>query len=233
MTAPVAEIALAETNALNAGLHGFMQSESAVPHRLHSTTTALLHDAQDRLGAAQKLIATQEKRIRELEALAVTDSLTGLMNRRGFDGFFTQERARQRRNDKKSAGCLLLIDLDLFKDINDTHGHDAGDACLREVAEILSRNLRLLDGIARFGGDEFAVLLTDTDMEKAAGRIALLRAELNRIEVKYNGTTLRLGASLGVAAVDTKTAYADLYRTADRALYTDKLERRRRRQNRM
>jgi diguanylate cyclase (GGDEF)-like protein len=227
MTAPVAEIALAETAGSNHGLHGFMQPEQTATYRLHSTTTALLQDAQGRLSAAEKLIAAHEKRIRELEALAVTDSLTGLMNRRGFEGFFTQERARQRRRDKASAGCLLLIDLDLFKDINDTHGHDAGDTCLREVAEILSRNLRLLDGIARFGGDEFAVLLTDTDMEKAAGRIALLRAELNRIEVKYRGTTLRFGASLGVTPVDTKTNFADLYRAADRALYTDKLERRR------
>lgn len=227
MTAPVAEIALAETTGLNHGLQGFMQPEQNAAHRLHSSTAALLHDAQDRLGAAEKLIAAQEKRIRELEALSVTDSLTGLMNRRGFDGFFTQERARQRRHDKTEAGCLLLIDLDLFKEINDTHGHDAGDACLREVADILSRNLRLLDGIARFGGDEFAVFLTDTDAEKAAGRIALLRAELNRIEVHYEGKTLRLGASLGVAAVDTKTSFTELYRAADRALYTDKLERRR------
>lgn len=227
MTAQIAEIALTE----NLGINSFLPSELNATQRLHSTTAALLSDAQSRLSAAEKLIAAHEKRIRELEALAVTDSLTGVLNRRGFENFFTQERARQRRREEPQAGCLLLIDLDLFKAINDTHGHDAGDACLREVAEILSRNLRLLDGIARLGGDEFAVMLTDTDMEKAANRIAILRAELNHIVFRYNGSTLRLGASLGAVAVDTQTSYTELYRAADRALYTDKLERHRKRSN--
>ncbi|HRJ65969.1 MAG TPA: GGDEF domain-containing protein [Alphaproteobacteria bacterium] len=227
MTAPVAEAALAETAALPAFLSSDAPAfERTAAHRLHSTTAALLSDAQSRLDAAEKMIALQEKRIRELESLASTDSLTGLMNRRGFETFFTQERARQRRHGKDSAGCLLLIDLDMFKHINDTYGHDAGDACLREVAEILSRNLRLLDGIARFGGDEFAVMMTDTDSEKAAGRIAILRAELNRIEIEYKGSTLRFGASLGLAAVDTQTAFSDIYRTADVALYSNKQQRR-------
>lgn len=227
MTAPVAEAALAETAALPAFLSSDAPAfERTAAHRLHSTTTALLSDAQSRLDAAEKMIALQEKRIRELESLASTDSLTGLMNRRGFETFFAQERARGRRHGKDSAGCLLLIDLDMFKHINDTYGHDAGDACLREVAEILSRNLRLLDGIARFGGDEFAVMMTDTDSEKAAGRIALLRAELNRIEIEYNGSMLRFGASLGLAAVDTQTAFSDIYRSADAALYSNKQLRR-------
>ncbi|MDY0008173.1 MAG: GGDEF domain-containing protein [Bdellovibrionales bacterium] len=227
MTAQIAEIVLNET----AGITPFLQPELNAAQRLHSTTAALLSDTQSRLSAAEKQIAAQEKRIRELEAIAVTDSLTGVMNRRGFESFFTQERERQRRREDTQPGCLLLIDLDLFKAINDTHGHDAGDACLREVAEILSRNLRLLDGIARLGGDEFAVFLTDTDMEKAAKRIAILRTELNRIILRYNGVTLRFGASLGAVAVDTRTSYTELYRAADRALYTDKLERHRKRSN--
>lgn len=223
MTAPVAEIVLSETTVVPAGLiaHGITAAD-----RLHSTTAALLTDTQSRLSLAEKMIAEQEKRIRELEALASSDALTGLMNRRGFENFFTQERARQRRHNSKEAGCLLLIDLDLFKHINDTYGHHAGDACLKEVAEILSRNLRLLDGIARFGGDEFAVLMTETDAAKAKSRIDILRAELNHIEIEYHGQTLRFGASLGLADVDTQTAYADLYRTADTALYSDKQRRR-------
>ena len=223
MTAPVAEIVLSETATMPAGL---IVREMTSADRMHSTTTALLNDTQSRLSAAEKMIADQEKRIRELEALASTDALTGLMNRRGFENFFTQERARQRRHSNKEAGCLLLIDLDLFKHINDTYGHHAGDACLKEVGEILSRNLRLLDGIARFGGDEFAVLMTETDAAKAKSRLDILRAELNHIEIEYHGQTLRFGASLGLADVDTQTAYADLYRTADTALYSDKQRRR-------
>lgn len=223
MTAPVAEIVLSETASVPAGL---LARDITSADRMHSTTTALLNDTQSRLSAAEKMIADQEKRIRELEALASSDALTGLMNRRGFENFFTQERARQRRHNSQQAGCLLLIDLDLFKHINDTYGHHAGDACLKEVAEILSRNLRLLDGIARFGGDEFAVLMTETDAVKAKDHIDILRAELNHIEVEYQGSTLRFGASLGLVNVDTQTAYSDLYRAADTALYTDKQRRR-------
>lgn len=223
MTAPVAEIVLSETATVPAGL---LARDITSADRMHSTTTALLNDTQSRLSAAEKMIADQEKRIRELEALASSDALTGLMNRRGFENFFTQERARQRRHNSQQAGCLLLIDLDLFKHINDTYGHHAGDACLKEVAEILSRNLRLLDGIARFGGDEFAVLMTETDAVKAKDHIDILRAELNHIEVEYQGSTLRFGASLGLVNVDTQTAYSDLYRAADTALYTDKQRRR-------
>lgn len=223
MTAPVAEIVLSETAIVPAAL---IAREITSADRMHSTTTALLSDTQSRLSAAEKMIADQEKRIRELEALASSDALTGLMNRRGFENFFTQERARQRRHNSQQAGCLLLIDLDVFKHINDTYGHHAGDACLKEVAEILSRNLRLLDGIARFGGDEFAVLMTETDAVKAKDHIDMLRAELNHIEVEYQGSTLRFGASLGVVNVDTQTAYSELYRAADTALYTDKQRRR-------
>lgn len=223
MTAPVAEIVLSETASVPAGL---LARDITSADRMHSTTTALLNDTQSRLSAAEKMIADQEKRIRELEALASSDALTSLMNRRGFENFFTQERARQRRHNSQQAGCLLLIDLDLFKHINDTYGHHAGDACLKEVAEILSRNLRLLDGIARFGGDEFAVLMTETDAVKAKDHIDILRAELNHIEVEYQGSTLRFGASLGLVNVDTQTAYSDLYRAADTALYTDKQRRR-------
>lgn len=223
MTAPATAIALNDT----AALPGLLVADITAAERLHSVTAALLSETQSRLSAAERLITAQEKRIRELEALASTDALTGLMNRRGFENFFKRECTRQRRAGKTGAGCLLLIDLDLFKQINDLCGHQAGDACLQEVADILSRNLRLLDGIARFGGDEFAVLLTDTDAAQAHESIERLRAELNRIEIDFHGKTLRFGASLGMAEVDMHASYAEIYRTADTALYADKQKRRR------
>lgn len=223
MTAPLAEVAVTDTAAVHSAALPF---DMTVKHRLHSTTAALLSDAQSRLSAAEKMIAAQEQRIRELEALASSDTLTGLLNRRGFENFFTQTRARHQRNHKGPAGCLLLIDLDRFKHINDTCGHHAGDACLKKVAEILTANLRVLDGIARFGGDEFAVLLPDTDAKTAQTRLETLRAALNHIELEYHGQMLHFGASLGAADVDADSSPADIYCRADAALYADKLRRR-------
>lgn len=230
MTAPLAEVAMTETAALptatlppSAALP--IDIVVSVPHHLHNATAALLSEAQNRLSAAEKMIAAQEKRIRELEALASSDALTGLLNRRGFENFVAQTRARHQRNHHAPAGCLLLIDLDRFKFINDTCGHAAGDACLKKVAEILTNNLRVLDGIARFGGDEFAVLLPDTDSTAAAARIEALREAIHHIDVEYHGQTLHFGASLGAADLDADSSYSDIFCRADRALYADKQRR--------
>ena len=135
-------------------------------------TQALLRDALARLQAAEQIIAAQEKTIRELEDIASTDLLTGLMNRRGLESFFEQELSRMRRGTSEGA-VLVMIDLDGFKAINDTYGHKAGDECLKEVATQLLNSIRISDGAARFGGDEFAILLTQTDPKKVLSRRAM------------------------------------------------------------
>lgn len=193
--------------------------------RNKGTTVALLRNAYNKLEDAEKLIAEQERRIRALEDIASTDPLTGLINRRGFEKFFDAERARIRRGHSPGA-LFVLIDLDKFKPINDTHGHPAGDACLRLVADILVKSIRITDGAARFGGDEFALLLTQTDPQAALVRVHQVRAALNEMELPWNGHRLQFGASLGSMPVSAHSEYTATYGGVDLVLNQDKRTRR-------
>ncbi|TAL30584.1 MAG: GGDEF domain-containing protein [Alphaproteobacteria bacterium] len=193
--------------------------------RTQSTTVALLKDAYDQIEAAERRIAEYESRIRQLEDLASTDPMTGLMNRRGFEKFVEHEMARIRRLHSPGA-LFVLIDLDKFKPLNDLYGHQAGDACLRLVADQLIKSIRVVDGAARFGGDEFALLLTQTDPEKAQVRVNQVRDTLNNLTLIWEGDELHFGASIGCEAVGADSTYAKTYQAADRALYADKKARR-------
>jgi len=228
MNTPSAEILLPE-ELVNAFPLLSQESRRPVPtDRLRHAEDRLAEDrlTEDRLAEAERLIAAQERRIRQLEELADTDMLTGLMNRRGFERFFGAELARMRRHHS-TGGYLLLIDLDFFKQINDTHGHPAGDACLKAVGKILSGFTRIVDAAGRFGGDEFAVLLTQTDADRAAARIETLRDVLGDLTVAWNGQALRLGASIGGAPVRKDSTPEAAYHEADKRLYMDKLRRKR------
>jgi diguanylate cyclase (GGDEF)-like protein len=195
--------------------------------RTQSATMALLKHAYSQIGASEKRIAEQDKRIRELEDLAATDPLTGLMNRRGFEKFYEVEQARIGR--KHSPGALfILVDLDLFKPINDTYGHQAGDACLVAVAKKLLQSIRMLDGAARLGGDEFALLLTQLDPENAAIHLEKIRTLLHETSIDWQGHKISVGGSVGVAPVTADSLYDDVYTVADKSLYADKKKRRRR-----
>lgn len=180
----------------------------------YAVITKILHQAHIK-------IQEQEKVIRELEEMATTDIVTGLLNRRGFEKFFAQELSRIHRATSMGA-ALLLFDLDKFKEINDTCGHLAGDACLKKVAEYLADTVRLVDGAARIGGDELAVLLTNTTPEKARARIDQIKAALANVEVEWEGQTIRFSASVGIENVGNKSTYETCYRQADQDLYGDK-----------
>lgn len=207
-----------------------LEADIAPPNawRTQSTTVALLKDAYDQIEAAERRIADYEKRIRELEDLASTDPMTGLMNRRGFEKFFDHELARIRRHHSPGA-LFVLIDLDGFKPLNDLYGHQAGDACLKMVGEKLLKSIRIVDGAARFGGDEFALLLTQTDPEKAMVRVHQVQEMLSDVAFDWEGSRLHFGASVGTAPVAADSSYAAAYQAADHALFTDKKARKARR----
>ncbi len=194
--------------------------------RTQSATMALLRHAYSLVDASEQRIAAQDKRIRELEDLAATDPLTDLMNRRGFEKFFEMEQARIRRQHSPGA-LFILIDLDLFKPINDTYGHLAGDACLKLISEKLLQSIRMLDGAARLGGDEFVLLLTQLDPEKVPIYMEKFRYMLDEMSLEWQGQKINFGASIGTALVTADNTYNDVYDTADADLYASKKKRRR------
>lgn len=148
---------------------------------------------------------------------AYTDQLTGLVNRRLFRDRLSHALARAVRNDKSAA--LLFVDLDNFKTINDSFGHDAGDGVLRAVANILRGAIRQTDTVARFGGDEFAVVLEPLDEESRAEAIAEKIVRALDVPFSMAAAPFRLTASIGVALFPQHAAEADaLVNSADCAM---------------
>ena len=156
----------------------------------------------------------------ELSDLAFFDPLTGLPNRRWFNDRFAQAAARARRYG--STAAVLFVDLDGFKQINDTHGHHVGDAALREVAARLLGCLRREDCLARFGGDEFLVLVEDLGYPGQTLAIAQRIVEAGATPYILNGLRLEVTASIGIASSSTATTPEDAVRQADLAMYVAK-----------
>jgi diguanylate cyclase (GGDEF)-like protein len=158
----------------------------------------------------------------QLDALARTDALTGLPNRRETMERLQGELQRSQRSGRPIA--VLMFDIDHFKRVNDTWGHAAGDQVLRAVADTAHDSLRRIDSCGRIGGEEFLVLLPETDPENAHGAAERLRAAIELCRVHYADQVLRVTVSIGVAiqlAEASQTAEVLLQR-ADQALYAAK-----------
>jgi diguanylate cyclase (GGDEF)-like protein/PAS domain S-box-containing protein len=163
---------------------------------------------------------TEQRRERQSLAWTSThDALTGLANRAEFEHRLT-DRLSERRDGE---AALLFLDLDRFKAVNDSAGHAAGDAVLVETGRALERLVRHGDTVARIGGDEFAVLLSDCSLANALRVAEKMRAAVDALEVKFGTDTLRVGASIGVAEVQAGCAdVASLLAAADAACYVVK-----------
>jgi diguanylate cyclase (GGDEF)-like protein len=173
-------------------------------------------DAIAMLGASYNRVRHQ------LAEMVLTDPLSGCLNRRGFDQQLARELARCSRSGRPIS--LLAIDIDHFKVVNDTFGHLAGDAVIREVGQLLRESGRGGDVVARMGGEEFMVLAPDTDAQGALQLGDRLCLAFRHREFKGLGTVVRVTASVGVVAEDTCSEQhaADLRGRADEALYTAK-----------
>jgi len=148
--------------------------------------------------------------------LALTDSLTGLANRRAFELGLKREIEKTRRD--LGLFSLVLVDIDRFKVINDTHGHGAGDEALKTVAKILQRTSRKVDLPARIGGDEFAILLPDTDQDAATAVVS----RIDRVLEAFNrSAAVPVAVSMGVQVVDPFHP-DDILTQTDKALYAQK-----------
>lgn len=162
---------------------------------------------------------TRDSELR-LEQISMMDSLTGLPNRRYFESVFCQEAARTARADTPMS--IALLDIDFFKKVNDTYGHDVGDDVLRHVAMQARCGLRAGNVIARLGGEEFAVLLPSTPPASALIAMERVRKSIEANEYRSDGVTLKVTASIGVAAVTRADTFEAALKQADLALYEAK-----------
>ncbi|WP_313338085.1 sensor domain-containing diguanylate cyclase [Stutzerimonas nitrititolerans] len=157
----------------------------------------------------------------ELQRLSSTDRLTGLYNRGHWEEMLRLDYARHRRYDSQAA--LVMFDIDHFKAINDNYGHQAGDAVIQQVAGLIRENLRDSDVAGRYGGEEFVVLLPDTDKEGALMFAERLRYVVEACEVRHEQHRIRFTISLGVADLSAPSnGHAQLIEWADSALYASK-----------
>lgn len=184
-----------------------------------------LHHAAALLRQAERTINEQRAHIDRLQRLSLTDELTGLLNRRGFERELRRVFAALRRHCEPA--IVLLADLDGFKSVNDTYGHQAGDFVLTEVARRLSGELRNTDLVARLGGDEFACILTHCNPGLIETRLERLRRAVEDAPIVWGGHRLPIGVSIGAAEMDADQANgrAALH-LADALMYAEKQRRR-------
>ncbi|MDQ9171836.1 diguanylate cyclase [Oxalobacteraceae bacterium R-40] len=196
------------------GVHRWLECHAVPMRDKHGQITCSLCVIRD--------MTDRKKAELELQIMAQTDFLTGLFNRRHFMSLAEQELQRSHRYGGPLT--VMMIDIDHFKKVNDTYGHRAGDAVIRSFADLCRTSLRSIDIIGRLGGEEFAVLLPETDIEHAMSAAALLKQRTSQIQVTGDeGQTIRFTVSIGVANKDeTSHDLEALLAEADHALYEAK-----------
>ena len=182
--------------------------------------------AREEVQAAEARIHALEAELAEISALASHDQLTNSLNRRGLDDAFEREQARADRHG--TALSVAMLDIDDFKKLNDTHGHEAGDEALIHVVRIIKDTLRSMDVIGRFGGEEFVVVLPDTPLSEGMAVVSRLQKELTKRIFMYNNQKLFLTFSAGVATRNPEENLLDTIKRADAAMYKAKKSRKNR-----
>ena len=169
------------------------------------------------LAEAERIIKAQQAEIEKLEALSLNDDLTGLFNWRGFNRQVSVGLAEAQRTG--IGGVLIYVDIDDFKKINDTYGHAAGNAVLREIAGLLSHKVRQHDSVGRLGGDEFAALLTRTSAAQGFRRVRDIAQALEQVTIVHDGIAISVTASVGAVAFSPDDSPEALLERADRRMY--------------
>jgi diguanylate cyclase len=196
---------------------------------LEDTRSTQLNTARtrDELLAARRQVEAAELKVHELESeldkvsgLVQEDQLTGVLNRRGLEDAYERETARAERTGTPL--CVSLLDIDNFKHLNDTHGHQAGDDALQHLVRVIKRTMRPSDVLARYGGEEFMLLLPETEQEEAIAVMVRLQRNLTKAFFLHDNERVLITFSAGVALRREAEPQATIIERADKALYQAK-----------
>ncbi|GIW99971.1 MAG: GGDEF domain-containing protein [Pirellulaceae bacterium] len=201
----------------------FANASDLPPEQLQDLLTRMMqinHDLQLRLVDAEQRLEVQTHEVESYLEESRTDALTGLLNRRAFDAQLDAMYRDWRQDHARFALCL--IDIDHFKQINDTYGHPAGDEILRRVAAALAEEFATGPCVARYGGEEFAILSLN-GIHHLAKRVDALRQRISTTRFEFDGQVIPVSLSAGVAEVAADDTIGNVVRRADEALYASKL----------
>ena len=205
--------------------------------QLNAVLAALLEDTRsvqldtartrDELVAARHQVEAAELKVRQLEneldrlsGKVHEDQLTGILNRRGLEDAYEREVAYSER--KGTPLCVGLLDIDNFKHLNDTHGHQAGDDALQHLVRVVKRTMRPSDVLARYGGEEFMLLLPDTQQDEAIEVMVRLQRNLTKAFFMHNNERVLITFSAGVAQRRPDESRTEIIERADKAMYQAK-----------
>lgn len=197
-------------------MHDFSSEE----HLRENELKQQLGDMQLRLDEMEKLAQSAQHAIEEQRKKAMHDSLTGLPNRESYQQRLDQEVQRFKRYGGKLS--LMVCDVDLFKRINDTYGHLAGDKVLKIIAKSLQKNLRSSDFIARFGGEEFVALMPETSTDEALIVAEKLRKKIEESPFNFKKEPVQITVSFGISEIIEGESIDEVFNRADKALYKAK-----------
>ena len=201
--------------------------ESVVAHLLASTKSiqASMEIMRHKIQESREEIKTLRTRLEQMSEEAQTDTMTGLANRKGLT--LAIEKTLQAMNGSKLPPCILMIDIDHFKSINDNYGHLLGDQVIKVVANNLKKQIKGKDTAARYGGEEFCVLLPETKLADAVKVAEDIRQVMEKTRIKRtkdNQDICKITVSVGVALHKPEEAILDFFQRADNALYQSKKE---------
>jgi diguanylate cyclase (GGDEF)-like protein len=205
-----------------------LQSQKELVSQQKTESTRLFHTVAEKTmelnrakAALEEELAKKESLEKHLKHLAATDPMTELMNRRAF--FDTCDKEMIESSTKENELTCLIIDIDHFKKINDTYGHDMGDKVIKTIAKLMLENTRIIDSVGRIGGEEFAILMPNTDVESAYQIADRLRENISKEKIVLNNKDVYITVSIGLSYLNhaDKTIHT-LIKRADTALYEAK-----------
>lgn len=197
----------------------YAEASTDAPETIISLPESVVREAgMFELLAAEMRIAELEKSLAEAREAAYADPLTGALNRRGFEKAYQRQLAGARRNGNRFS--LAHIDLDDFKRLNDTFGHQVGDRALVHLVDVLHKSMRPSDVLSRFGGEEFVLMLPDTELDDAVTAISRFLNEFSATAIP--GTDCFMTFSAGVVVQHSSESLEDVIRRADGATYAAK-----------